>query len=385
MLKLTGIKKDWSETFKELSAYDGRVVGLDVIRFIAIFYVFWGHGALLVPNELKNLYHWIMVAPFEGVSVFFVLSGYLIGGILLRTLFDSELTARSLLNFYKRRWYRTIPNYMVVLLCLIVLEFSDWSGDWRFFLFAQNLWNDHPPFFHVAWSLAVEEWFYLTFPLLMFVLYIVSGRRNGAMWFSVGVFMTVPLLLRVALVNDMITSGPEEVRKVVAYRLDSMMYGIIGAAIARFHKNLWQQNRYLLFSLSVTVLAIMKGIEFFPEIHRHPLYQNGLLFNLESLSVLLLLPLASTVRSLPIGWLNAPVVFISKISYSVYLTHASVVLWFVLDRMQQAGTFSFLRFELERLLLYVLYVFLTLILSLVLYRYVEKPVMEFRDTTTSKY
>ena len=56
---------------KDLLSTEKRIFGYDLIRFIAIFYVFWGHGSILIPNELKEIYSWGTFLPLEGVSIFF--------------------------------------------------------------------------------------------------------------------------------------------------------------------------------------------------------------------------------------------------------------------------------------------------------------------------
>ena len=73
--------------------FTNRIIGFDLLRSIAIFYVFWGHGEILVPNELKWIYSIPMIIPFEGVSLFFVLSGFLIG-VILNRIDISEQRAR---------------------------------------------------------------------------------------------------------------------------------------------------------------------------------------------------------------------------------------------------------------------------------------------------
>ena len=148
-----------------------RIYGLDVYRAIAIVIVVMGHGILINPD---------MSLPFpviDGVELFFVLSGFLIGTILIRTLEEEDsFNFRSVLFFWKRRWFRTLPNYYLILLINVLLvSFEVINGDidqfgWSFIFFTQNLYDSFYGFFWESWSLSVEEWFYIVLPLFILVI-----------------------------------------------------------------------------------------------------------------------------------------------------------------------------------------------------------------------
>ena len=85
--------------------------------------------------------------------MFFVLSGFLIGGILIRALERDGATMATLLHFWIRRWFRTLPNYFLILLLLSAISCwlyhrSFWTLDYFFFL--QNFNKPSPPFFAEA-------------------------------------------------------------------------------------------------------------------------------------------------------------------------------------------------------------------------------------------
>jgi peptidoglycan/LPS O-acetylase OafA/YrhL len=125
-----------------------RIYGLDVYRAIAIIIVVMGHGILVNPQ---------ISPPFpviDGVELFFVLSGFLIGSILIRTLEkDNVFNFRSVLYFWKRRWFRTLPNYYLILFVNYMLVSSELiNGDidqfgWSFIFFTQNLYTSFYGFF----------------------------------------------------------------------------------------------------------------------------------------------------------------------------------------------------------------------------------------------
>ncbi len=170
---------------------DHRIFGLDVMRFIAIFMVLIGHSKMLLPVQYKPIFDGILL---DGVAIFFVLSGFLIGKILIKQLETSEANLSGLVHFWKRRWMRTLPAYLVVLLFLMIYTLvfipsnfpSDW---WKYFLFSQNLINERNEFFAESWSLSIEEWFYLTIPLLIFAaLYFF---KRSVKWTVAGVAVVV--------------------------------------------------------------------------------------------------------------------------------------------------------------------------------------------------
>jgi peptidoglycan/LPS O-acetylase OafA/YrhL len=152
----------------KMEGFGNRIFGLDVLRFLAIFMVLLGHSLAFVPEPIKKSVHPVML---DGVAIFFVLSGFLIGGILIRILNkENAITFPNLVDFWKIRWMRTRPAYLVVLiflLCYTAIVYPDKiPPQWfKFFFFAQNLFVQRPGFFAEAWSLSIEEWFYLSVPL----------------------------------------------------------------------------------------------------------------------------------------------------------------------------------------------------------------------------
>jgi peptidoglycan/LPS O-acetylase OafA/YrhL len=115
------------------------------------------HAGNLLPYKLAKISNLLV---FDGVSIFFVLSGFLIGGILLKQ-YSEPPSKKLLIDFWMRRWMRTLPNYFLILILLCVLhtlldaEFKI-QNTGRYFIFSQNLFQKHPRFFPEAWSLSVE-------------------------------------------------------------------------------------------------------------------------------------------------------------------------------------------------------------------------------------
>jgi peptidoglycan/LPS O-acetylase OafA/YrhL len=161
-----------------MSAKPARLPGLDTLRALAIVAVIAYHYECFVSRA--PTFGWLSDLGWSGVDLFFVLSGYLIGQQLLAPLSRGE--PASLSRFYARRLLRTLPNYWVVLALYFVVP--GWMGGvprtpaWQFLSFTQNFGLLGGSAFSHAWSLCVEEQFYLLLPLALLVL--GAARRPWA-------------------------------------------------------------------------------------------------------------------------------------------------------------------------------------------------------------
>src|SRR5262245_31692652 len=156
------------------------VRSLDSIRFFAFFAVFLFHAF--------HFNKWLGPVVFYGgmgVQVFFVLSGFLIGGILLELREQTDIPLRSrLMTFYIRRGLRIFPLYYMTLVLIALLPsigitaIGGRDTFWWYVAYLSNvkMYIDHnlPGGLAHFWSLAVEEHFYLLSPLLMLTLSVRS-------------------------------------------------------------------------------------------------------------------------------------------------------------------------------------------------------------------
>jgi len=225
---------------------DNRVFGLDLLRAAAILFVVYGHGAFtlaaLLPKTLVQL------PLMDGVSIFFVLSGYLIGGIILKIYERFPADAGLVWRFWLRRWFRTLPNYFLILVVLVVyhVAFEDLSfaAVWRYFFFLQNFASNHPAFFPEAWSLSIEEWFYIFLPVSLLILVRAGLRVPTALLSLIAITIIASLAFRYGRLLELEANdhplGKLRVwdgifRKQVVMRLDSLMYGVFGAYLHYYH------------------------------------------------------------------------------------------------------------------------------------------------------
>ncbi len=353
-----------------------RIFGLDLMRAVAIIIVMICHSDDLIDAFWST---GLGESGLDGVDLFFVLSGYLIGGILLQLCLSTDLPWwLKLADFWQRRWLRTLPNYFLFLAVNLVMLYAGLSTGilnvnvLAYFVFLQNFWVPLDLFFWESWSLAVEEWFYLLFPLLLFaVIGLVKGVRIGFL-VAVLVMIIIPTCLRPGAVEVIDTPFLLSVwvRKVVIYRLDTIGFGVLIAWLAHYWPRMLYARRIELFviGLCALVLAIMlrTGINL--------TYMGTWFFTISGGGMALMLPaLASWHRT---GKWGNGVVFLSKISYALYLVHMPVRLLMIpLERDKSMVLTA---------LIYVSYWAISIALASIVYRYWERPFMALRDPLSAR-
>lgn len=360
-----------------LPSLSKRIIGLDIMRAIAILSVVYVHGSHYARNPSGYLK--AMPIAIDGVSIFFVLSGYLIGGIFIRQLVEKPHNFKMLGHFWLRRWFRTLPNYFLVLSFLLayrLLVLQDlWDFSSLYLFFSQNLAWPHPEFFPEAWSLSVEEWFYLLLPLCIYGLLKLNITWHRAFLWTAVVFLIVPVLLRIYKFEYLIYDGKfdAEFRKIVILRLDSLMFGVLAAYWHFKSPRTWQRWALPLLFIGLAFLVLL----FLNPGNWKNLYRPVYL-SLESLASFLFIPYLSSLKSTGIGVLDKLFVFISVISYSMYLLHLSVIQAHVIPILKT-------KLELTEMLIstpwvpMLAYWILSFLLSSLQYRWFERPMTKIRE------
>jgi len=199
-----------------------RRFGLDAWRALAILLVLAGHASFWFLPLTRELDVWYSLA-FLGVELFFVLSGFLIGGILIGEFRSGSFRLRQ---FWTRRWLRTLPNYFLFLGVNIILYramFGAWPQFGLFLVFLQNFAWPHPPLFSEAWSLSIEELFYLIAPLATLALVrLVRGRGSVLGWLLAAIALVTAIRIGYVLWRDPLWDSG--VRKIALLRLDTDWY-----------------------------------------------------------------------------------------------------------------------------------------------------------------
>ena len=348
-----------------------RNFGLDLFRALAILLVVLSHGKFLLNGT--SLENFPFVKMLDGVDLFFVLSGFLIGGILLRTMSEG-MNWRDVAHFWKRRWLRTLPNYyLILLLNFIFVSYGIISGDlnvfgWKFIVFLQNFSTPLIGFFWESWSLAVEEWFYIFTPLLLWLL-LKKFKLKVSFLIVTLVLMLGPLFFRAysfdATLDDFWFDV--KVRKVVLMRLDAISFGLLLAWIYSFYKNFWDKWKNISLVLGVGIVLFLLN----DSTPNSSYYRQVFYFSITPLAIALVLPWAEGIKS---SWkhLVAVVTHVSKISYSMYLINLALV-------AQVFGLNYPVTGNADGIMKYLIYWGIVIGASSLLYYVVERPILKWRD------
>lgn len=304
-----------------------RQPGLDLLRALAIVIVVFFHAGIFgfaLPYDLHR-FGWI------GVDLFFVLSGYLIGGQLLGQIQRHKQVSFG--RFYARRALRILPAYLAVLAIYFALpalrEFPAISPLWKFLLSVQNIWLRGGTAFSHAGSLAIEDQFYLLLPLVLLAL----SRFRLAAFALPGLVVVSGLFLRGYLAQRFSTvAGGVSFRGYQLWiyyptwtRLDPLVLGVAQAAVERFRPSWWQaltdSARWLcLASVGTLAFALYLG-EGDGLTVQTCIWQLPLI----ALGMAALLVCAVSPR-LPFSRVELPgAAFVASIAFSVYLSHKLVI------------------------------------------------------------
>lgn len=311
------------------TANPNRLFGLDTLRALAIVTVMLYH--LTIFGELPE-----RILPFTyfgwmGVDLFFVLSGFLIGQQALRPYFTGQQLSIS--EFYRRRAYRILPAYLTVLALYFLIpawrESPNLPPLWKFLTFTMNfgISFDRHAFSH-AWSLCVEEHFYLLLPILVMLLMRRPSARK-----TIAVFASV-LLAGIALRAFLITHYPDDVWTGIYYpsytRLDGLLTGVALATIRTFRPAWWQTLMQRGHALLLTGIVCVGCVVWM--FRNHDLGSDtgsamwGVIVGFPLLSLGLGLITASSVskNGLLSGIKIPGAETIATLAFSLYLTHKAI-------------------------------------------------------------
>lgn len=363
----------------------GRIFGLDFLRATAITMVVAAHGFVVLYPHFGEPLGFFGHGGFYGVELFFVLSGFLIGQILIATG-DKLSRAGNVAFFYVRRWFRTLPLFFLFLLVNVFFEHLFRAHpvgvtealSHGFFL--RNFAGFHMTFFPESWSLAVEEWFYLLFPAALWLGLQLSKRFGVVFLTAAFAFLTFSTVARFYAAADPAKTWEEGLRMVVIYRFDALMVGILAAWLSIRFPKIWSRSAFLcalcgivlLVAMYLTLWKIENGHLAFGD---DSYFARTFRFNLVSLGFALLLPWGSGWRLARENALSTAVRKIALWSYSLYLVHLPL---FVL--ISRAGLGPDHPMPLVRALLsFVLQIGGAILISAILYRFFEAPCTRLRE------
>lgn len=358
-----------------------KLPGLDHLRALAIVLVFVYHYGLFAhPAWIDSIgaFGWI------GVDLFFVLSGYLIADQLFRS--QTRTGTIALGAFYLRRAFRIIPAYVVMValyfLLPIIRERATIAPLWKFATFTMNLGLDlrqHGTFSH-AWSLCVEEHFYLFLPLILLCLFRFHVRNAGWLlpalvllglaWRAWAWHAGVPVDLR----GEQTAVWFKWIYYPTISRLDGLLVGIAIAAVMHYRSSLIVRPRlpgtaWLLCGGALLLLAWWLTKD------RYGLLGSVVIFPLVSLGFgcwLLAMQQPAFAPAHRANWLTRQ---LAELAFCLYLTHKAAIHcthgWLASDTLPVDGSGMF-----------ICCMIVSVLAALVLRHAVERPFLALRDRWT---
>jgi peptidoglycan/LPS O-acetylase OafA/YrhL len=345
----------------------GRSLGLDLLRALAILLVMVSHWA----NNVGFWFHVqappvVFVSGDVGVELFFALSGFLIGRILIGIAATGP-TWRNFAIFMARRAMRTLPLYflwLAVLLWFLPPRQDALAVALRFATLTQNLIAPMPPdhYFGVSWSLTIEEWFYLLFGGA-----VICGARllggSRALWLCLAVFLAGPLALRVAELRW--SELGLELYKEVFFRIDEIGYGVL---MARLYLGRSWLFRHPWPPLALGLLLV--GLAWAGRLPVPISLMLALTFNAMAIGCALCLPAALRLRHAA-AWFAVPVRWLAARSYALYIVHLTILVHVVQARLWEPGILS-------SPVAAVLAIGSPFLLAELSYRCLERPILRLR-------
>ena len=328
-----------------------RSVSLDALRGAAALSVAIPHF-LLFRDIGGDVAEFISILAVE---VFFVLSGFVLAPQLHHVW---TVGGRDVFVFYFRRWVRTLPPYYVILTCIAIVTGYFGSRDFfEYAFFVRNLTSvkEQGEFFLPAWSLAVEEWFYLIFPI-----YLLVARRLGATLLASAIGFVAGCYAIKLLVAILAPELLMEARRIVVFRVDSIGFGVILFGLIKDRQRItsaaWGLGIFL-----TTAFAIVASYLAAAGHHEIPF-----MISAELSGCTLIMSALWFEESLRKHAVLARIAkFLAATSYTVYLAHMLILLL-------MTGSTMWLPLQ------FIVYLSATLAFAGVFYSFVEKPLLASR-------
>ncbi len=340
-----------------------RIVGLDILRSVAIILVVFRHSQLF-ENPLHH-FGWL------GVDLFFVLSGFLVSGLIFK-----EYKIRGKLNikrFLLRRGFKIYPAFYIFLAASIFIEHNrdgfvpQWDALLGEIFYLQSYL---PHIWTHTWSLAVEEHFYLSIALLSFIAYKTKSLDKKTI-----VISSLIALLIFSFFLRYSTSYQHRNEPFYSFlqthlRSDGILVGILIAYLYHFTSFFTFFSKWRWIFLGASIALMLPG--FFYEAGGYFMNTAGLSLVNVGFGLLTLFSLTNfDLNSTSIQTISKPVIFfftlVGKHSYSIYLWHIACRN-FVNDNFETASNYGS-----------IVYFALTLSLGILLSIIIERPFLTLRD------
>ena len=323
---------------------------------------------------------------FLGVDLFFVLSGYLISSLIIKEFRKTGTV--NLYNFYIRRARRLLPAvyFMITVGLVVMVLFNEvllrkshldaifgyiYSSNWWYIFHKLDYFDSfgaQSPFKHL-WSLAIEEQFYMIFPLLFLLVNGKKKSKDGTYKLNKNFLYVVLGLILVSLIAHILLFDINNISRIyfgTDTRAFSLLVGVVGAILypmERLHSKVTPQQNMIYSILSLVSIAGLITVMIYTSEYNTWLYRGGfLLVAILGLIVIISSGKQHTLMSRLLSF--KPVVFIGKISYSLYLWHFPILV--LTTPVSEIGN--------PNIIFVILRIILTFALATASYVFVETPI-----------
>jgi peptidoglycan/LPS O-acetylase OafA/YrhL len=361
-----------------------KLHGLDHLRAFAIVFVFFFHYGRLFPHpEWTNT---ISAFGWSGVDLFFVLSGYLIASQLFKSIATQNKI--SLKDFFIKRFFRIIPIYLFVVTVYFLFPFTHereaLAPLWKFLTFTQNIGLNvrvQGTFSH-AWSLCIEEQFYLFFPLILII--VTYFKINKKAYWVLIVLFVFGFCIRAFCYNHFVLPANDNNwlpwYKYIYYatwgRLDGLLVGVSIAALLQFKpiisKKILQHGNKILIAAALifTITYFLLGNEesFAASVFGFPLVDIGYGF---------IVLAALSPKCFLYKYESKITTKIAALSYGIYLIHKIII---------HVTQNQFAKFKIEdgSNVMFLICIAIVFIASIILNEIIEKPFLRLRKKILKK-
>ncbi|MBK7805431.1 MAG: acyltransferase [Saprospiraceae bacterium] len=312
-----------------------KLYGLDHLRALAIVFVFLFHYFIISGGQPEWLPDFAKFG-WTGVDLFFVLSGFLISSQLFAQIKQGQNI--SFRQFFLKRFFRIVPAFLVTVGLYFCLPFFREKESlpplWKFLTFTQNFGLNLKEFgtFSHAWSLCVEEHFYLFLPLALILLQFTKLIKKSY-WLLIALFL-FGFVIRIYSYNQFYLPRIEDGNswiywyKYIYYptynRLDGLLVGVSIAGVYQFMPTGWNKiskygNQFIVLSVVILTGAYFLCFDqmtFSASIFGFPLIGMGY----GCMAVGAVCPTSFLYK-----WNSKITTWIATLSYATYLTHKGVI------------------------------------------------------------
>ncbi len=368
---------------------------LDMLRSIAITLVMLAHfNAKLYPLPKTGFFQLFVSKGWNGVGLFFALSGFLIGGQIIEAL---QRDSFSFKIFYIKRFWRIFPPYYFSLLIVIIIYFIGLADNnviqstketpiiLRALLYHVFYLQNYiqPPILQAGlyWSLALEEQFYILAPVLLYIVWryfkpfftlILTGLILLA--------MTIRFLLYTPSVNWLY-----DIRFPFQTRFDSLLFGVLAAYLFIFYNRKLKDSslvRVMLFLSSFAAIVVFMAVD-----NETNGYFNTCWFFSFTGFGFAALTLSLVISSFDLyihRYLKKFFTLVARLSYTMYLYHLIFIFPVGEIIIKVHKYFGFQPSITGFIISFVVYFGAVLLISALVYRVIDRPAMNYRNKILSK-